>query len=92
MDAALSRACDRAARLRNENVRAIRTLGRRQWRKESGYYRQGRAENTFFRYKRVFGGAMRAIDFSSQIREALIGCNVLNRMAELGMPESYSII
>jgi hypothetical protein len=90
-DAALSRARDRAAHLRNENVRTIRRLGRQRWRKESGYFQQGRAENTFFRYKRVFGGALRAIDFGSQRREALIGCNVLNRMAELGMPASYSI-
>ena len=54
-DAALSRARDRAAHLRNENVRTIRRLGRQRWRKESGYFQQGRAENTFFRYKRVFG-------------------------------------
>ena len=76
---------------RNDNVRDIERLGRRRWKKESGYHQRGRTENTFFRYKRILGGRLRAYDAESQEREALIACNVLNRMAELGMPESYSI-
>ena len=32
-----------------------REVGRRQWKKESGYHRQARAENTFFRYKTIIG-------------------------------------
>ncbi len=62
------------------------------WKKESGYHQQGRAENTFSTgYKRILGGRLRAIVAESQEREALISCNVLNRMAEFGMPKSYSI-
>lgn len=87
--AALSRNTSRAARLRNDNVRDIKRLGRRRWKKESGYHQQGRAENTFFRYKRILDSRLRAIDAESQEREALIACNVLNRLAELGMSASY---
>ncbi len=31
-------------------------------------------------------------DFEAQKQESTIGCNVLNRMAEPGMPESYPVI
>ena len=70
---------------------AMEVLGRRRWRKDSGYYRQSRVENTFFRYKRIIGDRMRAVDMAAQKREGLIGCAVLNRMAELLMPESIAV-
>ena len=34
--------------------------GRHQWKKASGYHRQGRVENTFFRYKSIIGDGLRA--------------------------------
>ena len=61
------------------------------WR-ESRYRRQGAVENLFFRYKRALGDSLRACGYESQKREAMIGCNVLNRMAELGKPESQAIV
>ena len=76
---------------RNESIEGIARLGRREWKKRSGYHQQGRAENTFYRYKRILGGDMLAIDFDSQQREAQIGCNILNRMSALGMPSSFRI-
>ena len=36
---------------RDETVLKVNAMGRREWKKESGYHRQGRVENTFFRYK-----------------------------------------
>ncbi len=89
--AALSKKTSGAAKLRNDTVRGIKQLGRRRWKKGAGYHQQGRAENTFFRYKRILGGRLRAIVAESQEREALLACNVLNRMAELGLPEPHSI-
>ncbi len=59
---------------------------------ESGYRRQGAVENLFFRYKRTLGNSLLAHGYESQKREARIGCNVLNRMAELGKPESQAIV
>jgi hypothetical protein len=37
------------SRARDRTVRRVRKVGRRQWKKESGYHRQARVENTFFR-------------------------------------------
>ena len=71
--------------------RMIRKVGRREWQKESGYRQQARVENSFFRYKSVFGGGLKARHSKAQRREAAIGCHILNRMAELGRPSSYAL-
>lgn len=56
-----------------------------------GYYAQSHAEYTFARYKRTFGGHLRAKGDAAQEREAAIACGVLNRMRELGRPLSYPV-
>ena len=66
-------------------------VGRRQWKKESGYHRQGRVENTFFRYKSIIGGRLRARHPNAQETEAVLACNVLNRMFAIGKPASVKI-
>jgi hypothetical protein len=76
---------------RDRTVRRVKKVGRRQWRKESGYHQQARVENTFFRYKSIIGDRLRARHPKSQEAEALIACNILNRMTELGRPESFAI-
>ena len=76
---------------RDHTVRQVRKVGRRQWKRESGYNRQARVENTFFRYKSIVGDHLRARHPKSQEVEALIACNILNRMTELGRPESFAI-
>ncbi len=50
-----------------------------------------RALYLFFRHKRTLGNSLLARGYESQKREARIGCNVMNRMAELGKPESQAI-
>ena len=69
----------------------MKKVGRRQWKKESGYHRQGTALNAFFRYKSMIGDQLRARAQRAQETEAVIACNILNRMAELGRPSSYAI-
>jgi hypothetical protein len=81
----------RGCRSRDRVIRRIRKVGRRQWKKESGYHQQARAENTFFRYKRILGDRLHARDGDAQVVEARLACNLLNRMAELGMPASYLV-
>jgi IS5 family transposase len=76
---------------RGRTVRRVKKVGRRRWKKESGYHQQARAENTFFRYKSIIGDRLRARHPKSQETEALIACNILNRMMELGRPESFPI-
>lgn len=43
-------------RARKATVNSVRELGRRQWKKQSGYHQQAKAENAFFRYKQIIGG------------------------------------
>ena len=81
----------RRCRSRDRIIRRIRKVGRRQWKKEPGYHQQGRAENTFMRYKRILGDRLHARDADAQAVEARLACNILNRMAELGMPASYAV-
>jgi hypothetical protein len=76
---------------REAALQRIRQVGRREWQNESGYRQQARVENRFLRYKSVLGGGLKAKSSIAQIREAMIGCHILNRMAELGRPESYEI-
>ena len=73
---------------REAALQRIREVGRREWQKESGYRLQARVENGFFRYKLVLGGDLKARNSNAQAREAMIGCHILNRMAELGQPRS----
>ena len=65
---------------------------RREWQKESGYRQQARVENSFFRYKSVLGGGLKARHGKAQRREVAIGCHILNRMAELGRPKSCAVV
>jgi len=76
---------------RDHTVRRVRKVGRRQWKKESGYHRQARVENTFIRYESIIGDRLRARHPESQEAEALIACNILNRMFELGKPKSFAV-
>jgi len=79
-------------RQRNETQEWIARIARRQWRKESGAHRQARAESGMYRYKRVIGDSMRARTREAQTREARIAVNVLNRMTELGTPDSVAVV
>jgi IS5 family transposase len=76
---------------RDRTIRKVAQIGRRRWRKVSGYHRQARAENAFFRYKSIIGEALRARSTGGQVAETLLACNVLNQMTTLGRPWSYRI-
>ncbi|MFT5199793.1 MAG: hypothetical protein ACI87O_002466 [Planctomycetota bacterium] len=76
---------------RDTTVLQVNAVGRREWKKESGYHRQGRVENTFFRYKQILGGKLRARHTKTQEVEAVLACRILNRMGEMGMPKSAAV-
>ena len=77
---------------RDRTIMLVKTLGRRRWKKASGYHRQGRVENTFFRYKSIIGDGLLARSPAGQGSEAVLGCEILNRMTDLGRPVSYRIV
>ena len=76
---------------RDRTITLVKTLGRRRWKKASGYHRQGRVENAFFRYKSIIGAGLRARSPAGQGSEVVLGCEILNRMTALGRPVSYRI-
>ena len=76
---------------RDRTIMRVKEIGRRRWKKESGYHRQARVENTFFRYKTIIGDRLRARHPKSREAEAIIACNILNRMITLGRPVSCKI-
>jgi hypothetical protein len=76
---------------RDENLRAIRQKGRRQWKQESGDHRRSLAETAFFRFKTIFGPTLQAREFPQQATELFIKAAALNRMTHLGMPDSYRL-
>ncbi len=76
---------------RDRTITVVQTIGRRRWKKVSGYHQQARVENAFFRYKSILGEGLHARTPGGQTVEVQLACNILNRMTELGKPESYGI-
>ena len=76
---------------RDRTITVVKQLGRRRWKKTSGYHRQSRVENTFFRYTSIIGDGLRARSPAGQESEVVLGCEILNRMTELGRAVSYRI-
>jgi len=83
--------CKSPPLVRDEVVRAVRKLGRAEWKKKNGYHRRSIAETTMFRFKQLFGDKLHAILFENQATEAFVKCNALNKMTAIGMPESYAV-
>jgi IS5 family transposase len=79
------------AAARDRTIRKVKKLGRREWKKVSGYHRQGTVENAFFRYKSIIGDRLRARHPKSQRVEVVVACNALNKMFDLGRPVSKAI-
>ncbi len=82
---------DASARMRNKNLRLVRMYGRYEWRVLSGCTRQSLAENSFSRFKALFGGRLAARGPDNQYVEVMVKCAALNRMTGIGMPESIRV-
>jgi hypothetical protein len=75
---------------RNETLRAIRHLGRRLWKRWSGYHRRSLAETAMSRLKRL-GERLAARDPARQVAEVQIRCAILNTFNGLGMPDTVAV-
>jgi hypothetical protein len=73
---------------RDKNIRDIRKIGRKQWKKKMNYHRRSIAENTMYRFKIIFGGKLSSRVKDQQEAEIKIKCKLLNKMTELGMPKT----
>lgn len=76
---------------RDENLRAIRKFGRKEWKKESGYHVRSLAETAMFRLKTIFGDELSTRLIETQTTQALVRCAALNKITRLGMPQSYKV-
>jgi hypothetical protein len=90
-DAVLSSIASPAPTQRDQQLLAIKSEGRFAWKRRSGCYAQSYAENAFSRYKRIFGGRLRAKKAEAQERETSIACGLLNRMREWSRPQSHRV-
>ena len=76
--------------VRERTITDVATLGRRAWKKASGYHQQARVENAFFRYNSIIGASLRARSRGGRKLEASLASGVL-RMTALGRPASSAI-
>jgi hypothetical protein len=90
-DAVPSDAAETAPTRRDLHLRSIAERGRMGWQKASGYNRRALAEAAVSRYKRVIGDALRARTDGRQAAEVAIAVHALDRMLELGRPESVRV-
>ena len=82
---------DEYLRERNNNLRGVRKWGASGWKKKAGYHRRSLIETAIFRLKAIFTDRLRSREVERQRTETKIRCAALNRMTQLGMPESYVI-
>ncbi len=88
--AAVSRRRPRST-ARDRTIKKVKAIGRRRWKKQSGYHRQARVENAFFRYKTIIGGRLHTRTASAQATEVVLACSILNRMTALGRSASLVV-
>jgi hypothetical protein len=73
---------------RDRHIQVIAEQGRMAWQKTSGYNARAGVEGTMSRYKRIIGDILRSHSRPAQETEARIAVSILNRMLDLGRPES----
>jgi len=76
---------------RDSHLRGIAEHGRMAWQAASGYTRRARAETAMARYKQVIGDGLRSHTDERRGTEVEVTVHILNRMLELGRPNSVRI-
>jgi len=67
---------------RDQTIRAIRRLGRKQWKKSSGYHCRSLVETAVSRLKTIFGPQLKNRRFENQRTEARLRCHILNQFTQ----------
>jgi hypothetical protein len=86
-----SETAETAPTQRDRHLRFIAEHGRAAWQKASGYNTRARAEATIGRFKRVIGDGLRSRTDRCRATEVDVAAHALNRMLELGRPNSVRI-
>jgi len=76
---------------RDRHLQQIAENGRMAWQKASGYGKRAKAETGMSRFKQVIGDSLRSHKDERQATEVEVAVHVLNRIIELGRPNSVRI-
>jgi hypothetical protein len=86
-----SETAETAPTQRDHHLQCIAEHGRAAWQKASGYNIRARVEATIGRFKQVIGDGLRSRTDQRRMIEVDVAVHALNRMWELGRPESVRI-
>jgi hypothetical protein len=67
---------------RDEAIRTIRRIGRKNWKKRIGYHCRSLAETAVSRLKTIFGPILKNRTLPNQITEARLRCKILNHFTQ----------
>jgi hypothetical protein len=90
-DAVLSASAATDPTQRDGHIQAIAGKGRMAWQRDSGYNERARVEGQFARWKQVIGDGLRFHSDAARATEVAIAAQVLNRMLDLGCPNSVRV-
>ena len=76
---------------RDRHLRFIAKCGRSAWQKASGYTKRSRVEAAIGRFKQVIGDGLRSRTDQRRATEVDVAVHALNRMLDLGRPNSVRI-
>jgi hypothetical protein len=76
---------------RDGHIQAIAEKGRMAWQRDSGYNQRAGVEGQFARWKQVIGDGLRFHSDEARVTEVAIAAQVLNRMLDLGRPDSVRV-
>ena len=77
---------DNSTRQRNQAIDYINEHSKSRWKREVGYHDRAIVENTFSRWKTIFGENIKSKNEQSQQVEVTLKSEILNKMTDLGMP------
>lgn len=90
-DAVLSDTAQTAPTQRDRHIQTIAETGRMAWQRTSGYNKRAAVESQMARWKGILGQALRFHSDAAQATEVAIAVEVLNRMVDLGRPNSVRV-
>lgn len=76
---------------RDQALRRIRKVGRKQWKREAGYHKRSLSETAMLRFKTIFDDSLANRLFRTQTTQVKVRINALNTMTLLGMPQSVAV-
>ena len=91
-DAVLSATADTDLTQHDGQIQAIPAgKGRMAWQRDSGHNERARVDGQFARWKQVIGDGLRFHTDEARATEVAIAAKVLNRMLDLGCPDSVRV-